>query len=199
MKFALFLGVGGRILAREHAHETNVVGAIAQDLQRLHQASESIARDAHLLFDLGGGLRGPRILDRRGRLGGRRFVSGTFAGGLHGSGLIPCCCVWRGGFGRRLDGLAGSFRRRLDELRSNFRRCLDGDNWLGRRSTFRLESGGLRLADLGCGGRALDAFGRRCLGRGWRRTGRTVGATDNRRLAQDGAGELGDGLHGASI
>jgi hypothetical protein len=67
VEVALLLGVRGRILAGEHAHEADVVGAIAHDLERLHEAGEPVALDAHLLLDLGGGLRGAGVV------GGSRF------------------------------------------------------------------------------------------------------------------------------
>jgi hypothetical protein len=72
VKLALLLGVRGRILAREHAHEPHVVRAIAQNLERLHETREPIARDAELRFDLCGRDSGAGILHGRGRrFGGR--------------------------------------------------------------------------------------------------------------------------------
>jgi hypothetical protein len=52
IEVALLLGIRGRILARHHAHEPDVVGAPAHHLERLQQPGQAIALDAQLLFDL---------------------------------------------------------------------------------------------------------------------------------------------------
>ena len=217
---ALLLCAGRRVFTRHHAHESDVVGAIAYDLQRLHQALQAIAFDRELLLDLGRGTRAA-FVRRRGRLG-RRFA---FSGGR-------CCfAVGRRFFGRRSRfRFRGSNRFRLGR-RSRFRfgrrfrrrrrfgvrrrsRFRFGRSFaFGRRSRFRFGrsfafGGRSRFGrSFAFGGRSRFrfAFGRR----GYRglfglrlrarldgRLHGTVGATDDRRLAQEGAGELSDGFHG---
>jgi hypothetical protein len=73
VKVALLLRVRRRILARQHAHEAHVVRAITQDLERLHETREPVARDSELRLDLGGRDGGARILRWRGRRFGRRL------------------------------------------------------------------------------------------------------------------------------
>ena len=58
VEIALLLGAGGRILAAHHAHEADVVGAIANHLERLHQAGEAIPLDVELRLNLGRASRG---------------------------------------------------------------------------------------------------------------------------------------------
>jgi hypothetical protein len=65
IEVALLLRARRRILAGQHAHEAHVVGAPTHHLQRLHQPGETVALDAHLLFDL-------RRRARRALVGGRR-------------------------------------------------------------------------------------------------------------------------------
>jgi hypothetical protein len=193
VKVSLLLGIGGRVFAGEHAHEADIVRAVAQDLERLHQPSEPVALDAHLLFDLGGRLCRAGILGRRchkrGALGRRPLGRRS----LGRSGLLGRSSLGRsGGFGGRGLRLGrrslrlGSHAARLDIRlgRGRFGARLDGRDGLGRRRN------------------RSSAFGRRRrrFGRSWRGgVSRAVGATNDRRLAQDCAGELGDGLHGASI
>lgn len=213
MEIALLLGVGRRIVTREDANQADVVRAIANDLEGLHEPGEPIALDAHLFLDLGGRLRGARILDRDGRLcglrlgQGRRLASGRFGLGGRAFGrarfratLRDCRRAVGGGLGRgRLRGLGGN-RRGLSGGRRGLgggRRDLRGGR-RGLRGGRRGLDGGRRGLCLRCCalGRGLGGAARRCRGRGTRGT---VGATNHRRLTQDGAGELGDGLHGASI
>jgi hypothetical protein len=177
VEIALLLGVGRRILTREDAHEAHVVGAVAHDLEGLHEPSEAIAFDAHLLLDLGGRLRGAWILGR-GRLGGR------LGAGRLGRDLGPFRLRRSGRLGGHvsLDGggrFDGALRRasRVDGRH--------GVRWRRDRLALR-RSGGLR-------GLGLRSSSRR--GRG---AGGTMGTANHRRFAQDGAGELGDGLHWAS-
>ena len=158
MKLTLLLGVRGRILARQHAHEADVVGAVSDDLERLHEAREPIALDRHLLFDLGGGLRGAGILDGSGRLrgsglGGARVARGIFRGGSHVvtgrlRGNLLRRRLGRSRFGGHGSGLARSFARWLRRLRG---RALGGDHGLGR---LRVDGSGLRIRSgrLGLGG-----------------------------------------------
>jgi hypothetical protein len=92
VKVALLLRVGGRVLAGEHAHEADVVSPVADHLERFHEAREPIALDAHLFFDLGGGLRRARIFGGscrlRRRCGGRVALDGA-GRALGGRGLAP--------------------------------------------------------------------------------------------------------------
>ena len=193
MKVALLLRVRRRILARQDADETNVVGAIADDLERLHEPGETIALDAHLLLDLGGGHRGAGILGRGRRLGGSDPFGGRSRLGL--GGAFGCTLGLSAGFDRTLGGARVRRRLGLGRLgdgrgvgrldRGGFRRS--GGRSLG------LRRGCLACFDLGSGGLGSGRLGG---GRGLRRT---MGAANDCRLAQDGAGELGNGLHGASI
>jgi hypothetical protein len=73
VEISLLLGVGGRILTRQNAHEADVVGAIAQDLESLHEPREPVTLDAELLLDLGRRLGRAWIFDGRRRLDRRRF------------------------------------------------------------------------------------------------------------------------------
>jgi hypothetical protein len=68
IEIALFLGARRRVFTRQHAHEPHVVGAPTHHLERLHQARQAIALDAHLLFDLGCRACGA-LVDRRGLAG----------------------------------------------------------------------------------------------------------------------------------
>jgi hypothetical protein len=194
VEVALLLGVGRRVLAGEHADEAHVVRAVADHFERLHEPREPIALDPELLLDLGRGLCCARIFGwRRGRLHGGRLRRRCFRRLSFGS----LAGIRRGGrLGRRLGfGVAGR-RRALD---GRLRPCLGG------RLACRFALSLRRFDRLyGLGGCILrrGAALRRCLGsfRSRRRgTGRAVGAANHRRLAQNGAGELGDGLHGASI
>ena len=81
VEVALLLRAGRRIFAAHHAHQPNVVGAVADHLERLHQTRQAIFFDPELLLDLGGRERGAWI---RGRLRGRtrlgvRRLRGRFA------------------------------------------------------------------------------------------------------------------------
>ena len=67
VKVALLLGAGRRIFSAHHAHEPNVVGAVADHLERLHQARQTILFDPELLLDLGRGQRGSWIGSGVGR------------------------------------------------------------------------------------------------------------------------------------
>jgi hypothetical protein len=222
VKIALLLGVRGRILSREDAHQPHVVGAVAHDLEGLHEPREAIALDGHLLFDLGRRQRGSRILRRR-RVGGSRFGALTFGGALvDGAGAG----TFIGAVFRDRRGLAFGrcrLRRRLRGALGGSGRFLDGGRSVGGHRLGVLSLGALGNRDLS--GFAAKRFGAkrfgakrfgakrfgakrlglrrlfgRCLG-GGRRSGasRTMGTANERRLAQDGAGELGDGLHWASI
>lgn len=180
VEVALLLGVRGRIFAREDAHETNVVGAITHDVEGLHEAGEAIALDAHLLLDLGCSLRRARVLGRR---------RGSAALGGRGLGARR--------FGDRFAALRLSSR-----LGRNV--TLDGGGRLGRRLGLSARLGGRRRVRRGRdrlglrrsrGLAGLLGLGRRFRGRG---AGGTMSAANDRRFAQNDAGELGDGLHGAS-
>jgi hypothetical protein len=124
VKVSLPLGVGGRIFAGQDPHEANVVGAVAQDLERLHKTSEPVALDAHLLLDLGSSEGRARILDRR-RLGGRSFRRRRLGGRR---------------FGRRTIG-----RRRLGLARNAFCRGLGRSGLRLCRRSLRLGSPASRL------------------------------------------------------
>jgi hypothetical protein len=212
IEVALLLRVGWRILAAHHANQAYVVGAPAHHLERLHQAREPIAIDAHLFFDLG--RRAHRALVDgwwrarfRRRALGRRGLSGRLRGGLSGR--------LRGGLSGRLRGLSGRLRRgfalggrslrfdsgfgrgfggRLRGLRGRFsrlrrfRRRFDGSRFgglLGRACLRRVRRAGLRrrLARAGFVGRWFRGRAARLL---WSRR-RTMSVTDPCRLAQDGA------------
>jgi len=167
VEVALLLRVRRRILAAHHANQPDVVGTTAHHLERLHQAREPIAIDAHLFFDLGrradrtlvDGWRrarfGRRALLRRGlggRLRRRGFALGftlgrgfTLGSGFAlGSGftLGGRCLRFGGGFGSRLGRRFGRLRR--------FRRWFSSGRFGGRLGRACLR-GGLRrrLACLG--------------------------------------------------
>jgi hypothetical protein len=212
---ALLLGVRRRILAGQNAHEPDIVGAPAHHFQRLHQPREPIALDAHLLFDFGGCTRGA-VIDGRcsARLGARTLRAGLFFGRgrrrLTGRFVSLArrrfgrrlarrrrflrCRFVPGGFARRLARVArGNFARRFARLaRGGFGRF--ARSRLGRRLArrrFLRSRVGRWLGSLTRGGLL---GGHRRGGRRWR--GRwTMGLPNLRRLAQDDAGELGDGLH----
>jgi hypothetical protein len=199
IEVALLLRVRRRVLAAHHAHETDVVRAVAHHLQRIQEPREPVALDAQRLFDLGRrgdrprvGLGGGGFLGRALRRGGLRrrhlirrggLVGGSFALGDRGGGFDLGRRFGRGrlGLGRR-GGLGGG---RLAGRCLRGRRLRDWRGLLGRLSLGLVET----LAH-------LCRRGRRGLRR-WR-TGRPLGpvrAPDARGLPQDGARELGDGLH----
>jgi hypothetical protein len=145
VKVPLLLRVRRGILARKHADQPNVVGPIAQDLESLHEPGQALALDAHLLLDLGRGLRRPRIfgwyfgwylrrrLGRRGlgdRTLGRRRLSGHSRLGRHltfGRGGLSGDAFGRSSFGRLSAlGLDGRWSSRLGaRLRRRFGARLD--------------------------------------------------------------------------
>jgi hypothetical protein len=157
VEVALLLGARRRILAGHDAHQADVVGAAAHHLQRFHQPREPIALDAHLLFDLGGGL-DRALVDRRrrGLLDWRGF------GGVGRFARHRCrrCRRFRrfGRFRRRRFGSRfrrGSLRGRLGRFAcGRFRRCFGGG--------FRRGRFGARLGRL-ARGRFRGSFG--CFGR----------------------------------
>jgi hypothetical protein len=195
VEVALLLGAGRRIFAAHHAHQTHVVGAIAQNLQRLHQARQAIAFDVQLLFQLGGRPQRAFVDDRLGRHLGR----GGLGGRLFGAGTVRRRSFGRRSFGRRrLDprifGAGQSrVRRRLGRgCRVRGRvgsRCLVGRrrsvaSCLGRRRVAR-ELGRRRVGD------RLDSRLR------YRLNGRrgAVHAPYRRRLAKNNPWELGNSFH----
>jgi hypothetical protein len=202
VKVALLLRVRRGILAGEDAYEANVVRPIAQDFEGLHEPGQPVALDAHLFLDLGRSLRRPGLLD-----GNRRLRCGLSwrALGRPGLGAADSGCLSRdlhsfhagltlGGPGRLLHGWR--FGRDGSGLRGRgLGAGLNGRGRLGGGLIYQNLPNFLNLLPSlgrGFGGRPLARRGRRC-------GNRTVGAANQRRLAQDGAGELGDGLHGPSI
>jgi hypothetical protein len=98
VEVALLLRAGRRIFAAHHADQPNVVGAVADHLERLHQTRQAILFDPELLLDLGGRERGARIrcsLRGRARLRIRRlrarFAVARFT--LRGGGRLLCRCA----------------------------------------------------------------------------------------------------------
>jgi len=157
IEVALLLRVRRRILAAHDANQSHVVGAPAHHLERLHQAREPIAIDAHLFFDLG--RRAHRALVdgwRRARFGGRALRRRDLSGRLRRRGLSRL--LRRCGFalGRRALRFGSSFGRgfggRLRGLRGRFSRCFSGRRFSrsirlhfgdGRRLVARRERGDL--------------------------------------------------------
>jgi hypothetical protein len=179
IEIALLLGRGGRVLAAHDTNQTDVVGAVANDVQRLHQAGQAVALDAQLGLQLGRSQRGPRVGRSRrfGRGSGRRLALGDRGGGLGGLRL-------GGRLRRRLHGRLGPGRLglgpfgrpgRLGGFRSGSL-CLDGGRRLGRGLLMRL------------------AVRRRLL----RLLLRPMRAPDLRSFAKDDPGELGNGFHAVS-
>jgi hypothetical protein len=128
VEVALLLGAGRGILAAHHAHQTHVVGAIANDVERLHEARQALALDVELLLQLGGGAQ--RAFVDRG-LGGRRDLGRRRLG----HGLVGPRSVGRGPLGR------WSLRRRTIGARNfNGRRGGDRGGFRGRMLGRRLGS-----------------------------------------------------------
>jgi len=210
VEIALLLGAGGRILAAHHAHEADVVGAIANHLERLHQTGEAVPLDVELDLNLGrrfGGRASRPVVDGRrfsargrftfgfGTFDGRRFA--TFGGRRLGRGLLGSAFsfTFGGGRGRSSGGLLLSFHdrgglgSRLGGSLASVSRFFGRDRRRLRRRVYR-------------GGLLGRRFGRGCLAVRGRRLGRrgradgTVGAANGRRFTQQDARELSDCLHG---
>jgi len=93
IEVALLLRAGRRIFAAHHAHEPNIVSAVADHLERLHQARQAIFFDPELLLDLGGRQRRSWIrgrVRRRARLRVGRLPDGFTVARLtlRGSGRL---------------------------------------------------------------------------------------------------------------
>ena len=137
IKVALFLGARRRLLAGHHPHEPHVVGAPAHHLERLHQAGQAIALDAHLLFDLGCRTYGA-LVHRRGLAsaalafgGRRRFGIGRLGGrfSLGGDRLVR--------LGRRTGRPIFAGRLCGRRFRRCFRRCFRRSFFWRFRGLFR--------------------------------------------------------------
>jgi hypothetical protein len=209
VKIALLLRLRRRIFTAQNPHQADVVGTVAQNVQRFQQARQPIALNVQLRFDRRARRIGQSRLGRR-RFSGRssrRFVA---SGGFAGGGFAGC----------RFAGCRFAASRRFTGvIAADFGRVGFGTGFVRRRGVFRWR-GGFRV-----GGRLGCWFVRRCLaghrfagcfarwfgrrvaaGFGGRRSvggfrgrlwcgGRSERAPDLRRLPQDDARKLGDGLH----
>jgi hypothetical protein len=195
VKIALLLRLRRRIFAAQNAHQADVVGTVTQNVQRFQQARQPIALNVQLRFDRRARRIGRRRLGRRG-VGGRRsrrFVASGFAGG----GLVGC---WLAGGGRFVGVAAADFDDGAGR-RTGFvwRRGIFGRRGgFGRRRGFRV--GGCLVRQFSR--RVAARFGGRLSRGGFRRFrgrlgcgGRSKRAPDLRRLSQDDARKLSDGLH----
>src|SRR6185437_12804953 len=189
IEVALLLGSGWRILAAHHAHETHVVGAIADHLQRLHHARQTISRETELRFDFSSRQGGSRIrcgrLVLRRRFACRRFARRRFACRRFARRRFACAGFGRGsgrglgiGSGRRrlgLRGFRGRFCRRRADLGSGgrlsalARRGLELLFGSGGRLVDRHRLAGARRIARRCGGEHLGVGEGRLAGRFGRR------------------------------
>jgi hypothetical protein len=193
VEVALLLGAGRRILAAHHAHETHVVGAIADHVERLHQPRQAIAFDVELLFQLGRCGNGALIdIDHR-RSGFRHLRLWRLGRGLLGRGSVGRRALGRWSFGRRhVDASRPVARRRLDGGRvgmlGRWRVGQLGRRRVGMLGRWRVgrRFAGERRARFGLGG---DGSRR---GRDWRRT---MQAPNFRRLSKHNSWKLGDSFH----